>query len=183
MLERDRAYLVCGRQLSAVIAFSLIKTSENNELTKNDIQQFLTKNGYQPSIDDVDSLYWRLDHNKDGRLTYSDFCQIYDDSALVNIIPQSSRSNSTGQDINPDATGRKNKLSETPKLVKKKSFSSSGKSSKSTLKLDQSKISAAAVGSFGKEDFIGASSRLSFGSTSSKGKKPSSKKMNNPKHS
>ena len=38
MLERDRAYLVCGRQLSAVIAFSMIKTSENNELTKNDIQ-------------------------------------------------------------------------------------------------------------------------------------------------
>jgi hypothetical protein len=46
MLERDRAYLVCGRQLSAVIAFSMIKTSENNELTKNDIQYYLTKNGY-----------------------------------------------------------------------------------------------------------------------------------------
>jgi len=38
MIERDRAYLVCCRQLSAVIAFSLIKSSETNELTKNDIQ-------------------------------------------------------------------------------------------------------------------------------------------------
>jgi len=37
MLERDRAYLVVGRQLSAVIAFSLIKSSETNELTQNDI--------------------------------------------------------------------------------------------------------------------------------------------------
>lgn len=90
-LERDRAYLVCGRQLSAVVAFSMIKTSETNELTKSDILQFLSKNGYQPTSDDIDSLFWRLDHNKDGRLAYSDFCQIYDDSALATIIPQSSR--------------------------------------------------------------------------------------------
>lgn len=81
-LERDRGYLIVGRQLSSVVAFSLIKTSESNEVCKDDIFKFLTENGYSPTDKDINAIFWRLDHNKDGKLTYTDFCQIYDDSIL-----------------------------------------------------------------------------------------------------
>ena len=65
-----------------MIAFSLIKSSDCNELTKEDLGMFLKDNGYDPSDADLQGIFTRLDHNKDGRLTYSDFCEIYDDSLL-----------------------------------------------------------------------------------------------------
>jgi Ca2+-binding EF-hand superfamily protein len=81
LLERDREYLVSSRKLSAVVAFSLIKSSDNNELTKEDIKNFLIRNSYRDVTQaEIDCIFWRLDHNKDGKLTYTDFCNVYDDS-------------------------------------------------------------------------------------------------------
>jgi Ca2+-binding EF-hand superfamily protein len=78
-LERDRTYLIVGRRLSSVIAYSLLKNTERNDIDKVDIYRFLVENGYSPSERDIEAIFWRLDHNKDGKLTYQDFCQIYDD--------------------------------------------------------------------------------------------------------
>jgi|LauGreDrversion4_2_1035121.scaffolds.fasta_scaffold190719_2 Ca2+-binding EF-hand superfamily protein len=73
-LERDRTYLIVGRNLTSVIAYSLLKDSEKNEVEREDIARFLEGNGYAPSDEDIEGIFWRLDHNKDGKLTYSDFC-------------------------------------------------------------------------------------------------------------
>jgi hypothetical protein len=73
-LERDRTYLIVGRKLSSVVAYSLLKDSVRNEVEKSDIQRFLVENGYSPTLQDIESIHWRLDHNKDGKLTYQDFC-------------------------------------------------------------------------------------------------------------
>jgi Ca2+-binding EF-hand superfamily protein len=53
-----------------------------------DIYRFLTDNGYSPSETDILSIFWRLDHNKDGKLTYQDFCQIYDDTVWQKVLPE-----------------------------------------------------------------------------------------------
>jgi hypothetical protein len=80
-LERDRTYLIMGRKLSSVVAYSLMKSSEKNEVTMADLYKFLTESGYNPTENDINAIFWRLDHNKDGKLTYQDFCLTYDDSA------------------------------------------------------------------------------------------------------
>jgi len=69
-LERDRTYLIIGRKLSSVVAYSLLKDSERNEVDRDDLYRFLVGNGYSPTQQDIESIMWRLDHNKDGKVTY-----------------------------------------------------------------------------------------------------------------
>lgn len=87
-LERDRTYLIMGRKLTSVVAFSLLKSTEKNEVTMAELFKFLTDSGYSPTENDINAIFWRLDHNKDGKLTYQDFCVIYDDSACQKILPE-----------------------------------------------------------------------------------------------
>jgi hypothetical protein len=48
-LERDRTYLIIGRKLSSVVAYSLLKNSEKNEVEREDLSRFLVGNGYSPT--------------------------------------------------------------------------------------------------------------------------------------
>lgn len=90
-LERDRTYLIVGRKLTSVIAYSLLKNTEKNEVEREDISRFLLANGYSPSEEDINGIFWRLDHNKDGVLTYQDFCQFYDDSIWQRVLPEGTK--------------------------------------------------------------------------------------------
>ena len=68
--------------MSAVVAFSIIRGAEtdHNELTKADIRAFLTANRYQPTEPEIERVFWRLDHNKDGKVTYPDFVKVFKDN-------------------------------------------------------------------------------------------------------
>lgn len=72
-LERDQGYLVLHRMLTSVVAYSMLKRDSNNELTKEGIRMFLEQNGYSPTQGDIEGIFSRLDHNKDGKVTYADF--------------------------------------------------------------------------------------------------------------
>ena len=74
-LETDRSYLI--DHISPVVAFSLIKAPQTNEITHSDLTRFLQDNGYAPCESDIEAIYYRLDHNKDGLITYSDFTNVY----------------------------------------------------------------------------------------------------------
>lgn len=86
MIEREQGYLVANRQVTSVVAYSLIKAPESNEVTKESLKGFLRENGYKEvSMEDIEGLFFRLDHNRDGKVTYSDFIKIYDDSSSQQI--------------------------------------------------------------------------------------------------
>lgn len=84
-LERDQGYMIAWRKIDSVIAYSMLKQSEINEISMEDIGKFLTTNGYQPTQDDLEGIFRRLDHNKDGKITYSDFSQMYDDTVAERL--------------------------------------------------------------------------------------------------
>jgi hypothetical protein len=74
-----------------VVAFGLLKQTEINEVTLEDVRTFLENNGYEdPSDEDLQGICRRLDHNKDGKITYQDFTQVFDDEAVDRLEMQPS---------------------------------------------------------------------------------------------
>jgi hypothetical protein len=45
-LERDQAYMIAWRKLDSVIAYSLLKQSQVNEIVMEDFRKFLEENNY-----------------------------------------------------------------------------------------------------------------------------------------
>jgi Ca2+-binding EF-hand superfamily protein len=72
-VERDQGYMVASRNINSSVAFSYVKGEGKNEIEKEDIARFLRDNDYDPKEEDVKGIFTRLDHNKDGKITYQDF--------------------------------------------------------------------------------------------------------------
>ncbi|TNV82396.1 hypothetical protein FGO68_gene12012 [Halteria grandinella] len=90
-LERDQGYMVAWRKINSVVAFGMLKQTEVNEVTIIDIAMFLKENGYpEHSREDLEGIFRRLDHNKDGRITYQDFSMAFDDEAADRLEMQPS---------------------------------------------------------------------------------------------
>ena len=62
---------------AAEIAFKILDVDRNGWLSKVEVESafinFLFRKGVQPSRTEIDSLFARLDRNKDGRVSFKDF--------------------------------------------------------------------------------------------------------------
>lgn len=72
-LERDQGYMVAWRNINSSVAFSYVKVDGRNEIATEDIARFLRDNEYEPKEEDLKGIFMRLDHNKDGKISYQDF--------------------------------------------------------------------------------------------------------------
>lgn len=74
MLRREKDRLKARNDFSRLDAFRAIDTHKMNCLLRDDLKYFLNRNGICASALEVEHLFFRLDKDRDGRITYTEFC-------------------------------------------------------------------------------------------------------------
>lgn len=74
MLRREKDRLKNRTDFSRLDAFRAVDTHKMNCLLRDDLKYFLNRNGVNASALDVEHLFFRLDKDRDGRVTYTEFC-------------------------------------------------------------------------------------------------------------
>jgi len=67
---------------SRLDAFRAIDTYRVNSILRDDLRNFLVRNGAYATYHDADNLMRRLDKDKDGRITYTEFSDYLENSSI-----------------------------------------------------------------------------------------------------
>lgn len=74
ILNREKEMLKSRYDFSRLDAFRAIDNYKLNSLLRDDLKYFLNRNGIHATALDIDNLFQRLDRDRDGRITYTEFC-------------------------------------------------------------------------------------------------------------
>jgi hypothetical protein len=87
-INRQKEQLKARYDFSRLDAFKAIDHYRMNSILRDDLKIFLNRNGIYATALDVDNLMRRMDQDKDGRLTYSEFCDYLEKSSQSQINKQ-----------------------------------------------------------------------------------------------
>lgn len=73
-LQKEKESLKMRYDYSRLEAFRVIDQYRLNSLLRDDVRTFLTRNGIFATALDADNIFRRLDLDRDGRITYTEFC-------------------------------------------------------------------------------------------------------------
>ena len=73
-LNIEKELLKSRYDFSRLDAFRAIDRYRLNSILRDDLRLFLIRNGIEANSLDVDNIMRRLDMDRDGRLTYTEFC-------------------------------------------------------------------------------------------------------------
>lgn len=73
-LNREKELLKSRYDFSRLDAFRVIDNYKLNSILRDDMKYFMNRNGIQATSLDADYLFHRMDIDRDGRLTYTEFC-------------------------------------------------------------------------------------------------------------
>lgn len=73
-LNKEKEALKIRYDYSRLEAFRVIDQYRLNSLLRDDVRTFLTRNGIFATALDADNIFRRLDLDRDGRITYTEFC-------------------------------------------------------------------------------------------------------------
>lgn len=74
-LHLERSLVKNRYDFSRVDAFRALDSYRINSLMREDLRSFMNKNGVYANAMDAENLIRRMDLDKDGRITYSEFCE------------------------------------------------------------------------------------------------------------
>ena len=77
-LKQERAMIKCRYDFSRLECFKSIDNYKMSCFMRDDIREFINRNGLYATSLDSDNAMRRLDQDKDGRVTYSEFCYFFD---------------------------------------------------------------------------------------------------------
>ena len=89
-LESDKNALQRRHDFSRYAVFKALDSGRLDSVSKSDVKIFIDRNGGYCSYSDADSIFRRLDQDKDGRLTYSETSDFLDSSPAKGGLAQSS---------------------------------------------------------------------------------------------
>ena len=81
-LNKEKALLKNRYDFSRLDAFRAIDKYGMNSILRDDLRVFLQKNGIYATYLDVDNIMRRIDLDRDGRITYSEFCNYLEKGSI-----------------------------------------------------------------------------------------------------
>jgi Ca2+-binding EF-hand superfamily protein len=84
-LNAEKERLKCRYDFSRLDAFRALDRYKMNSLLRDDIRLFMNIHGHNASALDADHIMRRLDQDRDGRITYSEFVDYIDQVHLGSL--------------------------------------------------------------------------------------------------